>query len=171
MDPLAQLNDIQTPTGVDWWPLAWGWWAVIALVLLISVLTIRAWYRHRQFTKAKREALATLVTLSSEPSQAAVNTNQLLKRVAKHYFGAETVSALYGDKWLHFLQSTVNNKHAVSIAAGFEIMTGKVYQQSPCTDAEASDIFTAASVWLKQTNLKQIPDETITVDSQGASHV
>ena len=50
-------------------------------------------------------------------------------------------------------------------------MIGKVYQQSPCTDAEASDIFTAASVWLKQTNLKQIPVETTTVESQGASHV
>ncbi len=171
MDPLAQLNDIQTPTGVDWWPLAWGWWAVIALALLITVLTVRTWYRHRQFTKAKREALATLATFSSEPAQAAVNTNQLLKRVAKHYFGAESVSALFGDKWLQFLQSTVNTKRAVSIAAGFEVMTCKVYQQSPCTDAEASDIFTAASVWLKQANLKKVPGETMTVESQGASHV
>ena len=41
MDPLAQLNDIQTPSDVDWWPLAWGWWAVIALALLIIVLTRR----------------------------------------------------------------------------------------------------------------------------------
>ena len=171
MDPLAQLNDIQTPSGVDWWPLAWGWWAVIALALLIIVLTVRAWNRHRQFTKAKREALSTLATFSSDPAEAAVNTNQLLKRVAKHYFGAEAVSVLYGDKWLQFLQSTVNNKHAVSLAAGFEIMTGKVYQQSPCTEAEASDILTAASVWLKQANLKQIPGETTTVESQGARHV
>ena len=171
MDPLAQLNDIQTPSGVDWWPLAWGWWAVIALALLIIVLTARAWYRHRQFTKAKREALTTLATFSAEPAQAAVNTNQLLKRVAKHYFGAEAVSALYGDGWLQFLQSTVSNKHAASMAAGLDVMIGKVYQQSPCTDAEASDIFTAASVWLKQANLKQIPAETATVESQGASHV
>ena len=168
MDPLAQLNDIQTPAGVDWWPLAWGWWAVIALALLIIVLTARAWYRHRQFTKAKREALATF---SAEPAQAAVNTNQLLKRVAKHYFGAEAVSALYGDKWLQFLQSTVSNKHAVSMAAGLEVMIGKVYQQSLCSDAEASDIFTAASIWLKQANLKQMPIETTTIEAQGANHV
>ena len=171
MDPLAQLNDIQTPSGVDWWPLAWGWWAVIALALLIIVLTARACYRHRQFTKAKREALATLATFSAEPAQAAVNTNQLLKRVAKHYFGAEAVSALYGDKWLQFLQSTVSSKHAVSMAAGLEVMIGKVYQQSPCTDAEASDIFTAASIWLKQANLKQMPIETTTIEAQGANHV
>ncbi len=171
MDPLAQLNDIQTPSGVDWWPLAWGWWAVIVLALLIIVLTARAWYRHRQFTKAKREALSTLATFSAEPAQAAVKTNQLLKRVAKHYFGAEAVSALYGDKWLQFLQSTVSNKYAASMSAGLEVMIGKVYQQSLCSDAEASDIFTAASIWLKQANLKQMPVETTTIEAQGASHV
>ena len=171
MDPLAQLNDIQTPTGVDWWPLAWGWWAVIALVLLVTVLSIRTWYLHRQFTKAKREALTILAAFATEPGQAAVNTNQLLKRVAKHYFDAETVSALYGNQWQQFLQSAVSNKHAKSVMAGLEVMTSKVYQQAPCTDAEASDIFSAATVWLKQANFKRVPPIETAVKAREASHV
>jgi hypothetical protein len=32
-DPLAQLRDIQLPEPVGLWPLAWGWWALLLLVV------------------------------------------------------------------------------------------------------------------------------------------
>ncbi|MDA7785401.1 DUF4381 domain-containing protein, partial [Pseudomonadales bacterium] len=33
-DPLAQLRDIRLPVEPDWWPLAFGWWIVAALILV-----------------------------------------------------------------------------------------------------------------------------------------
>ncbi|WP_156497551.1 DUF4381 domain-containing protein, partial [Oleiphilus sp. HI0043] len=34
--PLDQLKDIHPPVDITWWPLAFGWWALI----VISVIAI-----------------------------------------------------------------------------------------------------------------------------------
>ncbi|HPY40873.1 MAG TPA: DUF4381 domain-containing protein, partial [Thiolinea sp.] len=40
------LRDIHLPPEISWWPLAWGWWALLALVVLILVMLFN-WWRQR----------------------------------------------------------------------------------------------------------------------------
>lgn len=42
---LEQLKDIQLPEPVSWWPLAYGWWGLMALALLAVVML---WWHYRQ---------------------------------------------------------------------------------------------------------------------------
>ena len=64
MDPLAQLKDIHTPQGVDWWPLAWGWWVAALLVVALLCGLIYIIVRHIRFNRARSEAIALHKNLS-----------------------------------------------------------------------------------------------------------
>lgn len=95
--PLADIH-LQAAPGL--WPLAWGWWMVIAAIfitLVMAALAIRT-YRHKR--RAQRQALTQLAYLDT---LAAVN--ELLKRAALSYFDRETVAGLTGNTWLAFLDS------------------------------------------------------------------
>lgn len=52
---LEQLKDIQLPEPVSWWPLAYGWWVLIGLV----VCALAVWLvRRYKYQKNSLEALA-----------------------------------------------------------------------------------------------------------------
>ena len=61
MDPeQIPLRDLHLPEPVGWWPLAWGWWILIALALAgIAYLLLRAWRQWRA-NRPRRIALQQL---------------------------------------------------------------------------------------------------------------
>lgn len=105
MNPLEQLKDIHLPAEVSWWPLAFGWWCLIVLVLVALMVSIYWLVKRRKRSQAKREALAEIQSLSEQSSHWPAQMNSVLKRVAMHYFSAESVAALYGERWSQFLAS------------------------------------------------------------------
>ena len=110
-DLLQQLAPDRAPPPVGWWPLAPGWWALMALLLLALVLAV--WLRKRARRPAKRWqrlALRELAQLQTASRQAgrddahlAREVQQLLRRYAIARHGRETVAALSGDAWLAFV--------------------------------------------------------------------
>ena len=106
-DPLAQLHPLIEPAAPSLWPLAIGWWLVIATVAISVVLTALWWRRRYRLLGIRRVALSELDKLSAlrneQTSQRYVQQlNQLLKRVARHYYPPITTT-LSGDAWLDFL--------------------------------------------------------------------
>lgn len=106
MNPdLSQLHDIHLPTSVAWWPLALGWWLLLAL-LVIALLLGYGFYRRYRQQRWRREALALLRQLQQQsltPQALVVEYSQLLRRVAISRFPRAEVAALTGEQWLVFL--------------------------------------------------------------------
>jgi hypothetical protein len=103
---LAQLYDI---TGVDyigWWPLAPGWWAVLALILL---LVGGLYWRRRAYRRSwKGDAWQALIALDSRladenAQEVAAALSVLLRRIAMQRFSRAACAGLEGQNWLRWL--------------------------------------------------------------------
>nr|WP_321442553.1 DUF4381 domain-containing protein [uncultured Cohaesibacter sp.] len=97
---LDQLRDIHLPQPIGWWPLAPGWWALIALVCLAIVAAIVwTWMRRRS---ARFIALRELEAINSErEDEFLTQLSSLLRRVARRRSAGADV--LTGEAWSAFL--------------------------------------------------------------------
>ena len=48
------LRDLHLPDAIGWWPLAPGWWVVIALVAALLGYILWRVYKHWQFNAPRR---------------------------------------------------------------------------------------------------------------------
>lgn len=110
MDPQQlPLRDIHLPEAIAWWPLAPGWWLLIALLLVGCVLLLRGYLRSRARSTARRLALRRLDELMAEYEShrdavafmAAVSA--LLRRTMLAYAPRHEIAGLTGDEWLAWL--------------------------------------------------------------------
>lgn len=106
---LSQLAPDRAPPPLGWWPLAPGWWGLMAL-LLITALALIWLHRRRQapsLRRWQRAALRELATLQTQAdlddAQLAQGLQQLLRRYAVARHGREDVAALSGDAWIAFV--------------------------------------------------------------------
>lgn len=146
MNPLEQLKDLHSPADPSWWPLAWGWWVLALLVIILLTYVAVTWQRRRRLFAPIREAKLALANLSLESQQYASDCNQLIKRVAITY--NPDASALYGEQWLNFLVDTSKAKARSKIHEGFMLLQRHLYQNSQCSKEEALQIQAATSLWL-----------------------
>tara|TARA_B100001094_G_scaffold330839_1_gene397153 strand:+ start:1344 stop:1829 length:486 start_codon:yes stop_codon:yes gene_type:complete len=99
---LSHMNDIIVPTfQASFWPLALGYWLLILLVFILCIGFVWWFKRHRKVYQAMYEALQELKKIPSIDSKQA---NVLLKRVAIHYHGRDTIASLADEKWIHQLK-------------------------------------------------------------------
>lgn len=54
-DPLAQLRDIHLPEPIGWWPLAIGWYILIALALFLASIIAHWLYKKHRHALAKNK--------------------------------------------------------------------------------------------------------------------
>jgi Domain of unknown function (DUF4381) len=110
MDPnQLPLRDLHLPPPVDWWPLAPGWWLVLALVLLaLAWLVRRAWHKRR-FLAPRRHAVRALAEIEAaylehrNPVVLARQASELLRRSMLAYAPRHEVAGLTGEPWLAWL--------------------------------------------------------------------
>ena len=108
-DPLAGLHPLRAPDAIGWWPLAPGWWVLIAVAAIGLVLLLRFWLRRRARAAARRHALRQLdrATLAyAEHGSAAklgIEVSELLRRTMLAYAPRADVAGLTGDAWLDWL--------------------------------------------------------------------
>ncbi len=103
------LRDLHLPDPVGWWPLAPGWWFVIAL-LLIGLAGLTAYlYRRWQFHASRRHALRELARYESaylehrNPVLLGKQLSELLRRGMLAYAPRAEVAGLTGEAWLQWL--------------------------------------------------------------------
>jgi len=110
MDPeQIPLRDLHLPDAISWWPLAPGWWVVIAVTLLAIGYLLRLWMRTRARGAARRYALRQLEALVQAYEQHkdlvafAAEASALLRRTMLAYAPRQDVAGLTGDAWLQWL--------------------------------------------------------------------
>jgi hypothetical protein len=111
-DPLANLQPLRDPALISWWPLAPGWWILIAL--LIVVLCGAGWllYRRWQGNAYRRQALRQLHELKDADLNGhahAAQINALLKSVAIQAYDSRQVASASGSDWRTFLNTSASS--------------------------------------------------------------
>jgi hypothetical protein len=146
MDPnQLPLRDLHLPPPIGWWPLAPGWWLVIALVLFgLGWLLLRAW-RSRQFQAPRRYAIRSLAVIEAEylehrnPVVLGRQLSELLRRAMLAYAPRNEVAGLTGESWLAWLDRDLSVPY-------FHTDGGKSLLQLPYRDpnSDFSDVDVSA---------------------------
>ena len=155
---LGNLHDIVVPLAVSWWPLAPGWYAVVAvLVVLLGWAAQRTAVRHRRnaYRREARRAIAALRANAREPAnvqRAVLDLAVLLRRVALTAYPRTRVAPLTGAEWLRFLDDT-GATEAFSGAPG-ACLTTAVYGRAgrganPLPPEPLGELFDAAEAWVR----------------------
>lgn len=143
---LEQLRDIHGLQEISWWPLALGWWLVIAALAIglalvwrwRTVLRLRLpplpvlhpgswrWDAARQLRALRRRAT------QQDGKQTAGELSELLRRIAMARFGREACAGLTGEDWLAWLKE--------QDPTGFDwIGNGRLLLEAPYAPPGATD--------------------------------
>lgn len=118
MEPgLGQLRDIQGITNVPWWPLATGWWLLLAALVLLAFaayhwrailrlrvpipgITLGTW---RWDAAAQLRSLRRRAREGQDPKTTVGELSELLRRIAMARWGRTPCAGLTGEEWLAWL--------------------------------------------------------------------
>lgn len=149
--PLDQLADIHLPDGVSWWPLAPGWWILLAL-LVSAIIGFFIW-RHRQqqnhYRVIAQQELSAIYAHYQQANNAAEYLHAvsvLLRRTALTAYPHSFNASIKGKEWLNWLDSvcpTLNEKFSGEL--GQSLLTS-AYQKNP--QINASGLHQLSSQWI-----------------------
>lgn len=103
------LRDLHLPEATGLWPLAPGWWLLIALACIGLVWLIRQAATQRAHGAARRHALERLAAYERDYVQHGnavtfgTQLSELLRRTMLAYASRAEVAGLTGDDWLAWL--------------------------------------------------------------------
>jgi hypothetical protein len=146
--PTLQLpHDIILPQAIGAWPLAYGWWLVMALCLLLLTATLYLRWQRRRAQAPLRAALAQLINIAqhSDERRFLSDSAHWLKRQAIYFYGREQAAALNGDAWLKFLDDSGNTQDFTQ-GPGRALLT--LYQPTLSLQREA--LRALLETWLRQ---------------------
>lgn len=110
MDPTQlPLRDLHLPEAVGWWPLAPGWWFLIAILLGVALWQAWRYVQRWRFEASRRYALREFTRYESEylkshdPVTLGKNLSNLLRRAMLAYAPRAEVAGLTGEAWLRWL--------------------------------------------------------------------
>lgn len=106
------LRNIHLPDPIGWWPVAPGWWILMAMAVLLIVFSSWWWRRMRRFA-IKKYAVREFFRLKNDPnltSQQRIEIlSALLRRICISIYPREQVASLTGQDWLNFLNRQLND--------------------------------------------------------------
>ena len=151
---LAQLRPNHLPEAISYWPLAIGWWLLLASTIsIISVMTY-LFIIKRQKNKYRRLGLQLAKKIHKKfiehgnKRQFAHDSNRLLKKVALQAFPRQNIANLNGKEWLDFLYQSSGNKQFKTMgAAAFGSSRFKPHQ-----DPDVTQINPLTISWIKKHN-------------------
>ena len=156
-DFLSQLNDIQTPEQIGWWPIAWGWYAIALISILLIVLTTVLVLRHIKTRRAKKQALAMLnqLNVAESPLIAVRQINDIFKRVVLSYVERSDVAELSGKEWANWL-----NQHSTS-GAKIDVDFVSLAYARTCQVEQANAYLQQTKTWISKNlplKVKTLPE-------------
>ena len=110
------LRDLHLPEAIGWWPLAPGWWMLIAIAAIALAFAVRAWWRVRAHSAARRYALRQLEDIEQQyderqnPIAFGASLSAFLRRTMLAYAPRQDVAGLTGDEWLRWLDKASRSR-------------------------------------------------------------
>ena len=136
---LDNLREIILPPPVPWWPLALGWWVLLAVLCLAAVsVAFRAWRTWRA-NAYRRAALRELAAGESVAAMA-----EILKRTALVAYPRTDVASLSGPAWLAWLAETGGRQVPTAVT---EALTVGVFAKHDAADA--GEVAAFAADWIR----------------------
>lgn len=138
--PLDQLADIHLPDAVSWWPLAPGWWILLALIIVagIGFFIWRQRKRQNHYRVVAQQELA-IIYANYQQSQDAANylhaISVLLRRTALTAYPSGFNASIKGQDWLNWLDAVcpgLNGKFSSDLG---QSLLSSAYQKNPHIDA------------------------------------
>jgi hypothetical protein len=115
MDPeQIPIRDLHLPEAIGWWPLAPGWWVMIAVLMGVGVYLLRLYLQRRARGAARRHALRQLAHLTADFEKHgntvafSSDLSELLRRTMLAYAPRQVVAGLTGDAWLEWLDQDLD---------------------------------------------------------------
>ncbi|MEZ9778346.1 DUF4381 domain-containing protein [Vibrio sp. 10N.261.54.A5] len=99
------LSPVIAPDAPTWWPLAWGWWAVVITAIALIALVFFIVKRRKNNQQAKQEALSYFSNSQSQDGLSPSKAQDIVRQAALSYFPREKIAGLSGDDWLKFLDA------------------------------------------------------------------
>lgn len=146
---MANLMPLRAPELIGWWPLAPGWWLLLAVLLIalttLTYVVIRYFKRNAYRRRALRQLqdLQTRYQGNNEANQYLSHINSLLKSVALAAYPRREVAAMHGADWEDFLGHSV--KPVAPFPHGFAMAT--YVKSSP--DIDLAQLYSASLYWIK----------------------
>ncbi len=157
MDPSQiPLRDIHLPGAVGWWPPAFGWWIVAALVVAGLALYGLHWFRarHRRVALRAVARVRTALEQGAEPVVCLQMVSTILRRFAMTSAAAARapgisldVPGLIGDAWLRYLDSRWNRNDFAS-GAGRELLAAPYVRPNSIERMSALELTALCKAWL-----------------------
>lgn len=169
-DPLADLRDIHLPDAISWWPLAPGWWILLALLLIVIgalfyYLRWRNIQKNRPLTFSSQQVMqAALLEFSTiektyaetgpddQSRQIVADLSQLLRRCAVELSRLENepnaVAGLSGDAWLSWLDGRWDREDFMQ-GAGRILIDGP-YRNGFSQSEALHELLLLCRAWLEQ---------------------
>ncbi len=147
---LDALRDIHLPEQVSWWPLAFGYWLLLALV----VVTVVLWYRrYRRFAirrAASRELklLASQFVTHNDSHELARAVNVMLRRTLLSLEPRNEVASLTGENWIKRVHACVADSGFTFSERVQQLLTEGVYKVS--VDVDANTLVSECRQWVQQ---------------------
>jgi hypothetical protein len=107
---LEDLIDIQGLDHIGMWPLAWGWWLVIAVILLVVSIVLAYGYTRMRYRKSwQYQAYSRLQSIQQKISTESAkivlqNLSLELRKIAMLTTKRDQCAGLIGMQWLRWLQ-------------------------------------------------------------------
>jgi hypothetical protein len=151
-DLLAQLYDIRGLGHISWWPLAPGWWALLALISLITAVLY--WRRRAYWRSWKGDARRSLdrldAGLTRENAQTtAASLSMLLRRIAMQRHSREECAGLWGQDWLRWLSEKDPGKFDWAAGAGLMVEAPYAPPGRDIPPQDVKKLISAATRWVK----------------------
>lgn len=137
---LLPLNPMHLPEPPSWLPLAWGWWTLIASVIVGLLIVWLLLYRKKRHLAAKKTA-QRLMASHQKPADAI----ELVRQAALCYFPREEIAQLTGKEWYEFLDSQLNQPVFI---ANYELWQQALYSKHPIQ--ETHTLLQDCSLWIDQ---------------------
>lgn len=146
---ISQLKDIHLPNVISDWPISFGWWALLTLIIISIGAGIYFW-RHYKIKNANKKAALSLLALkysqfkSTQDSQAFLQqSNEILKRYClKQYPAAISLSGL---AWTDFL---IRHSEKTFFNEGLASAISQGLYQAKC-QYDVDELYAACASWIK----------------------
>lgn len=153
---MEDLIDIQGLDYISWWPLALGWWMIIALLagaLIVAGYWIVRTYRYKrswQYQSFKRLEHMRGELEILEHKQILQRLSQEMRKIAMQSTKRETCAGLVGSQWLEWLQ--INDPLKFTWVDNGALLINAQYMPDTASadPVQIAKLITAAQGWVKK---------------------